>query len=152
MKARPQTSELTQCQLIVLGILQEIEAILPVYADHHRGSSQHHDVAEAQLFCRNLRHQLELWADPAGHANALTRLFDTAEQGDRLVAVFERHHGDARLDHALARLAECLRLMGPAVLRWQHGGRSGRAHEFLATREQRVHHDLVSLKKSLMLA
>lgn len=155
MKARRLTSELSRCRQILFEIIADIEEVLPSYQKRHLGTPQQHDVAEVMLFFRNLRHQLEAWSDGEEGAHAedpLSKLFNAAEQCDRLVAVLSHHHGDARLDHAMGRLAECLRLTGPGVLRWQHGGRGGKADQALAAREKRVHQDLDSLRRSLRAA
>ena len=151
------TSELAKCQKILVNMTMEVEEVLPFYLACHQSGLQQHDVAEVQLFCRNLRHRLESWSAEEQDVHEtgddrLAHLFDAAEQCDRLASVLSQHRGDARLDHALERLAECLRLASPGVLRWAHGVRGGKAPAFLASREKLVHQNLASLLKSLQAA
>ncbi len=153
MSARPLTSELEECLRLLIELTGEIEEVLPPYiAAHPEMGLPRHDAAEAQLFFQTLNHRLKSWLDGDGEESGderLAQLLEAAEQCDLLASALNRHRGDSRLDHAMERFAECLRLASPAFLRWTHGARSGKAPAFLASRAKQVHLDLARLLKSL---
>lgn len=129
--------------------------MLPSYLARHQVGSRHHDAAEVELFCQSLKHRLDTWLTEISEESPETRLsqlLSAAEQLDHLAKDVDRHHGDSRLEHVLKRLAECLRLTSPALLRWSHGVHSGNAHVSLAQREKLGRHDLTSLLGSLPAA
>ena len=155
MNARPLTSELEQCLQTLLAMIAEIEAVLSTYLDRHQTGPQHQDAGEAHLFCETLRKRLTAWLEASSEESCddrLAELLGSATQLDRLAEALSRHQADSRLDHALIRLAECLRITSPALLRWCHGGRHGNAHEHLIEREKHFHQDLASLLKNFRAA
>ncbi|MFT4639999.1 MAG: hypothetical protein ACI8T1_003324 [Verrucomicrobiales bacterium] len=151
MKARPLTSELEQCLQTLLAMIAEIETVLSTYLEQHQTGPQHADALEIQLFCQTLRKRLETWlndtSDDVCEAR-LAELLGSATQLDRL----SRNPGDSRLDQALLRLAEGLRIASPALLRWCHGGRVGNAYVYMKECEKRFHEGLTSLLKNLQAA
>lgn len=152
------TRELSRCFGILVELLEELETVLPSYMAAHRSrEAQRHDAAEASLFVETLKHRFAEWnlESERGVPSmdlSLSEVLALADQADGLAKALERHRADARLEDALARFAECLRLTGPAVLRWSHGASGGRAAAYIEEKARVVRLEIDRLRASLQAA